>query len=100
MMGRLVGDQARLFHSFNLEDRVPASHLARRAEPRTFSAISARSRPRLKIKPASSGSLSSKPRERTLGVICGGLPAFGSSRRPDHYRSSQWRILRRLMRMP
>src|SRR3954452_16125542 len=30
MMGRQIGDQARLFYEFRLDDRVPKSHLLRR----------------------------------------------------------------------
>lgn len=30
MMGPAVGQQDRLFYEFNLEDRIPASHLLRR----------------------------------------------------------------------
>ncbi len=30
MMGRQTGDQSQLFYLFNLEQRIPASHLLRR----------------------------------------------------------------------
>jgi transposase len=33
MMGRQAGDQSQLFYLFNLEERVPASHLLRRINP-------------------------------------------------------------------
>jgi transposase len=33
MMGRQTGDQSQLFYLFNLEERVPASHLLRRINP-------------------------------------------------------------------
>jgi transposase len=33
MMGRQVGDQSQLFYLFNLEERIPASHLLRRINP-------------------------------------------------------------------
>src|SRR5712691_13327174 len=33
MMGRQMGDQSQLFYLFNLERRVPASHLLRRINP-------------------------------------------------------------------
>ena len=32
MMGRQTADQAQLFYSFNLEERIPASHLLRRID--------------------------------------------------------------------
>ena len=33
MMGRQTGDQSQLFYLFNLERRIPASHLLRRINP-------------------------------------------------------------------
>jgi transposase len=33
MMGRQAGDQSQLFYLFNLEERIPASHLLRRINP-------------------------------------------------------------------
>ena len=33
MMGRQTGDQSQLFYLFNLEQRIPASHLLRRINP-------------------------------------------------------------------
>ena len=33
MMGRQTGDQSQLFYLFNLEERIPASHLLRRVNP-------------------------------------------------------------------
>jgi transposase len=33
MMGRQTGDQSQLFYLFNLEERIPASHLLRRINP-------------------------------------------------------------------
>ena len=33
MMGRQIGDQSRLFYSFNLEERIPERHLLRRLNP-------------------------------------------------------------------
>jgi transposase len=33
MMGRQTGDQSQLFYLFNLEVRIPASHLLRRINP-------------------------------------------------------------------
>ena len=33
MMGRQTGDQSQLFYLFNLEGRIPASHLLRRINP-------------------------------------------------------------------
>ena len=33
MMGRQGGDQSQLFYLFNLERRIPASHLLRRINP-------------------------------------------------------------------
>ena len=33
MMGRRTGDQSQLFYLFNLERRIPASHLLRRINP-------------------------------------------------------------------
>ena len=33
MMGRQTGDQSHLFYLFNLEERIPASHLLRRINP-------------------------------------------------------------------
>jgi hypothetical protein len=33
MMGRQTGDQRQLFYLFNLERRIPASHLLRRINP-------------------------------------------------------------------
>jgi hypothetical protein len=33
MMGRQKGDQSQLFYLFNLERRIPASHLLRRINP-------------------------------------------------------------------
>jgi transposase len=33
MMGRQTGDQSQLFYLFNLEERVPTSHLLRRSNP-------------------------------------------------------------------
>jgi len=33
MMGRQAGDQSQLFYLFNLEERIPTSHLLRRINP-------------------------------------------------------------------
>ena len=33
MMGRQTSDQSQLFYLFNLEQRIPASHLLRRINP-------------------------------------------------------------------
>ena len=33
MMGRQTGDQSQLFYLFNLEERIPVSHLPRRINP-------------------------------------------------------------------
>ena len=33
MMGQQTGDQRQLFYLFNLEGRIPASHLLRRINP-------------------------------------------------------------------
>ena len=33
MMGRQTGDQSQLFYLFNLEERIPVSHLLRRINP-------------------------------------------------------------------
>jgi hypothetical protein len=33
MMGRQRGDQSQLFYLFNLEERIPTSHLLRRINP-------------------------------------------------------------------
>ena len=33
MMGRQTGDQSQLFYVFNLEERIPVSHLLRRINP-------------------------------------------------------------------
>jgi hypothetical protein len=33
MMGRQSGDQSQFFYLFNLEDRIPPSHLLRRINP-------------------------------------------------------------------
>ena len=49
MMGRQTGDQSQLFYLFNLEQRIPRSHLLRRINPGVT-----RRRPRVK---ATTGSI-------------------------------------------
>ena len=47
MMGRQAGDQSQFFYLFNLEDRIPPSHLLRRINP-TVTQVLAELREKLK----------------------------------------------------
>jgi hypothetical protein len=44
MMGRQRGDQRQLFCLFNLEDRIPPSHLLRRINPIVAEVLASRRR--------------------------------------------------------
>jgi transposase len=48
MMGRQTGDQSQLFYSFNLEERIPTSHLLRRINPIVTAVLAEL---RMKLKP-------------------------------------------------